>query len=292
MNTLPKSFKRFFWDTELSKVDTKKHQVYIIERLLEYGDLEAYKWLIKNFAKSKIKTVAAKSRRISPMTGKFWQAIIWTVNLNAISKSTKRALEKLNSSPFFAETSAYLAGGTALALHLGHRYSEDLDFFTPKAFLTKSQIQLLSQIGDFKLNQTGWGTILGEFESTKFSLFYYQYKLIGKPELILKNTNLASLADIAAMKIAAIADRGTKRDFIDLFFLTKIFSLEKILAYYDQKYEKLQANKTHILRSLFYFTEAENEAPPRMIQSVDWQELKKFFEKEVKKISQDLITKP
>jgi len=214
------------------------------------------------------------------------------VNLNAISKSTKRALEKLNSSPFFAETSAYLAGGTALALHLGHRYSEDLDFFTPKAFLTKSQIQLLSQIGDFKLNQTGWGTILGEFESTKFSLFYYQYKLIGKPELILKNTNLASLADIAAMKIAAIADRGTKRDFIDLFFLTKIFSLEKILAYYDQKYEKLQANKTHILRSLFYFTEAENEAPPRMIQSVDWQELKKFFEKEVKKISQDLITKP
>jgi len=76
MNTLPKSFKRFFWDTELSKVDTKKHQVYIIERLLEYGDLEAYKWLIKNFAKSKIKTVAAKSRRISPMTGKFWQAII------------------------------------------------------------------------------------------------------------------------------------------------------------------------------------------------------------------------
>lgn len=92
------------------------------------------------------------------------------------------------------------------------------------------------------------------------------------------------------MKIAAVADRETKRDFIDLFFLTRIYPLEKILTFYDQKYEKLQANKTHILRSLFYFAEAQNDAPPQMIKMVDWQEIKKFFEKEVKKISQDLIT--
>ena len=210
--------------------------------------------------------------------------------LNSLSKITKKALEKLDASEFFAETGAYLAGGTALALHLGHRYSEDLDFFTLKAFESNSQIQFLSQIGNFKLNQTGWRTILGEFEGTKFSLFHYQYKLIEKPQAILKNTNLASLTDIAAMKIAAIADRGTKRDFIDLFFLTKIFPLEKILTYYDQKYEKLEANKTHILRSLFYFAEAENDASPQMIQPVDWQKLKEFFEKEVEKISQVLIT--
>lgn len=212
------------------------------------------------------------------------------MHTNTLSKSTKKALEKLDASDFFTETRAYLAGGTALALHLGHRYSEDLDFFTKSAFLPKSQIQILSQIGDFKLNQTGWGTIIGEFEGTKFSLFHYQYKLIEKPQLILKSTNLASLADIAAMKIAAVADRGTKRDFIDLFFLTRIYSLERILSYYDQKYQKLQANKTHILRSLFYFAEAENDAPPQMIQTVDWQEVKKFFEKEVKKISKDLMT--
>lgn len=212
------------------------------------------------------------------------------MHLNALSKTTKKALEKLDSSQFFAETDAYLAGGTALALHLGHRYSEDLDFFTLKAFASKSQIQFLSQIGDFKLNQTGWRTILGEFESTKFSLFYYQYKLIEKPQVILKNTYLASLADIAAMKIAAIADRGTKRDFIDLFFLTKILPLGKILAYYDQKYEKLEANKTHILKSLSYFAEAENDALPKMIKPVDWRQLKEFFEKEVKKISRSLIT--
>lgn len=140
------------------------------------------------------------------------------MHLNALSKTTKKTLAKLDSSRFFAETDAYLAGGTALALHLGHRYSEDLDFFTLKAFASKSQIQFLSKIGNFKLNQTGWRTILGEFEGTKFSLSYYQYKLIEKPQTILKNTYLASLADIAAMKIAAIADRGTKRHFIDLFF--------------------------------------------------------------------------
>lgn len=212
------------------------------------------------------------------------------MHFNTLSKSTKRALEKLDASDFFTETHAYLAGGTALALHLGHRYSEDLDFFTKSTFLPKSQVQFLSQIGNFKLNQTGWGTIIGEFEDTKFSLLHYQYKLIEKPQLILESTNLASLADIAAMKIAAVADRRTKRDFIDLFFLTKIYSLERILTYYDQKYEKLQANKTHILRSLFYFAEAQNDAPPQMIQTVDWQEIKKFFEKEVKKISKGLIT--
>lgn len=210
------------------------------------------------------------------------------MHLNALSQTTKKALEKLDSSQFFTETSAYLAGGTSLALHLGHRYSEDLDFFTQKAFTSKSQIQFLSQIGNFRLNQTGWRTILGEFEGTKFSLFYYQYNLIEKPEIILKNTNLASLADIAAMKIAAIADRGTKRDFIDLFFLTKTFPLEKILEYYDQKYEKLEANKTHILKSLSFFAEAENDALPKMIQPVDWHQLKRYFEEETKKIAADL----
>lgn len=212
------------------------------------------------------------------------------MHTNTLSKATKRALEKLNASDFFTETGAYLAGETALALHLGHRFSEDLDFFTQNDFSTKSQVQFMSIIGDFRLNQTSWGTILGEFEGVKFSLFHYQYKLIEKPQLILNHTNLASLADIAAMKIAAIADRGTKRDFIDLFFLAKVFPTEKMLMFYDQKYKNLQASKTHVLRSLFYFAEADNDAPPQMIQAVDWQEVKKFFEQEVKKISQNLIT--
>ncbi len=76
MSALPKSFKRYFWETDFAKIDLKKHQTYIIERLLEYGNLEAYRWLVKNVAKPKIKNVAANSRRISPKTKNFWQAII------------------------------------------------------------------------------------------------------------------------------------------------------------------------------------------------------------------------
>ena len=76
MTGVPKSFKRFFWETDFSKVDPKKHQTYIIERLMEYGDTKAYRWLVKNFAKPEIKNVAANSRRINPKTKKFWQAII------------------------------------------------------------------------------------------------------------------------------------------------------------------------------------------------------------------------
>ena len=100
------------------------------------------------------------------------------------------------------------------------------------------------------------------------------------------NVNVASLEDIAAMKIAAIADRGTKRDFIDLYFLAKLFPLVKIIDFYDQKFKNLANAKTHILKGLVYFTDAESEPTPRMVQSVNWSEVKKFFEEEVKKISQ------
>lgn len=75
MSTLPKAFKKYFWDTDFTKIDTKKHETYVIERLLEYGDLGAYKWVVKNFSKSKIRNIAANSRRISPKTQKFWQTI-------------------------------------------------------------------------------------------------------------------------------------------------------------------------------------------------------------------------
>lgn len=76
MSKMPQSFKRYFWDTDFSKIDLKKNQTYVIERLLEYGDIAAYRWLTKNFPKAALKKIAAKSRRVSPKTKNFWQRII------------------------------------------------------------------------------------------------------------------------------------------------------------------------------------------------------------------------
>lgn len=204
------------------------------------------------------------------------------MTLNTLGELTRRALEKLDSSLFFKESGAYLAGGSGLTLHLGHRHSYDLDFFTRKKFEEDSIIQLIDQCGQFKLERRHLRTILGIFEGVKFSLFYYKYPLLKPTIRILTNINLASLEDIAAMKIAAISDRGTKRDFIDLYFLLAHFSLGKILKLYDQKYQNLAANRIHILKSLVYFADAENDEMPGMIKNVDWQDLKMLIVEKVK----------
>ena len=75
MNTIPKVFQKYFWDTNPARIDFKKHQSYIIERLLEYGDTQAYRWLIKNFPKTQLKKFAKTSRQLSPKTKNFWQTI-------------------------------------------------------------------------------------------------------------------------------------------------------------------------------------------------------------------------
>ena len=94
------------------------------------------------------------------------------------------------------------------------------------------------------------------------------------------------------MKIAAIADRGTKRDFIDLYFIfakTKILTLREALALYDKKFKALKQNKIHILKSLVYFEDAEKDKLPQMMQRVSWLSVKKFFISEQQKITKEIL---
>ena len=171
---------------------------------------------------------------------------------------------------------SYLAGGTALALHLGHRISVDLDFFTKEEFDEKTLSQNLKKLPEFKEDGTAWKTVWGKIGETKFSLFYYQYPLIKKT-MIFEGIQILSLEDIAAMKIHALEDRGTKRDFIDLYFLAKEFSLEQMLQFYGRKYGVLKEHLYIILRSMDYFAEAEIDDLPEMLIPVSWEEVKKFF---------------
>jgi len=192
-----------------------------------------------------------------------------------LSKHAADALAILGKSNILSQ--AYLAGGTACALQIGHRISLDLDFFTDQEFSTNLVLNQLSKLPGFKLDQTEKWTILGSFPKVKFSYFYYPYPLIKKTSPF-SQINLASLEDIAAMKIAAICDRGSKRDFIDLYFLVKKFPLIEILKFYDKKYGKLSNNIYHIIRSLEYFVDAEEQKSPKMLIPVSWEEIKTFFQ--------------
>jgi predicted nucleotidyltransferase component of viral defense system len=179
---------------------------------------------------------------------------------------------------------AYLAGGTALALQLGHRISYDLDFFTKEEFNEQMLLPESKKISDFQLEKIAWRTILGKFEDVKFSIFYYKYPILY-PIKKFGMINITDVLDIAAMKIAAVASRGTKRDFIDLYFICKeTASLKEAINLYDRKYQNLAATKVHIIKSLVYFDDANPEEMPEMLKKVTWEEVKKYFENEVKKL--------
>ena len=197
-----------------------------------------------------------------------------------LSGNTKKALAILGKSHLM--DNAYLAGGTACALQIGHRISVDLDFFTPREFNVRELISSLKDIGKFKLDMQRWGTILGIFEDVKFSIFVYKYPVLF-PFKSLFDINIIDLRDIAAMKIDAISTRGIKRDFIDLYFMCqKGISLKEMLSLYDRKYGTLSSNIIHIQKSLVYFIDAEASTMPKMIKKIDWEEVKKYFENEIK----------
>ena len=196
--------------------------------------------------------------------------------------NTKAILALLEKSEIIQKS--YLAGGTALALQLGHRISYDLDFFTLEEFDEEKVLPKIKEISNFQLERIAWRTILGKFRSVKFSLFYYEYPIIFSPKRF-GRINIADVRDIGAMKIAAIASRGTKRDFVDLYFLCKeIVSLNEVIQLYDKKYKNLAATVMHIMKSLIYFNDADPDEMPKMIKKVKWEEVKIYFENEAKRL--------
>ena len=202
-----------------------------------------------------------------------------------LSKNAQNALALLGKSKIFPSRT-FLAGGSSLALQFGHRISVDFDFFTPTQFKSAEIVDRLNKIGKFVFQEAAEkNTLLGLFENVKFSLFLYKYPLIFKPIEYL-GVYLADPKDIAAMKLAAIMDRGTKKDFIDLFFLNKNgVSIEQAFGHYDKKYKSLANNIYSLVKSLSYFEDAEKLEMPEMIEKINWEEVKEFFRKEVLKLA-------
>lgn len=146
----------------------------------------------------------------------------------------------------------YLAGGTAVALHLGHRRSADLDFFTPSEFVESQWEKKLEKELNFKLVKRDWQTLIGTAKDAKISLFYYPHILINELDMIY-SVPAASLPDLAAMKLETVIGRGTKRDLIDIYFLAQKFSLAKLFDFYQKKYKNLEEREIMIQKGLSFF---------------------------------------
>lgn len=175
----------------------------------------------------------------------------------------------------------YLSGGTALSLLLGHRESEDLDFFTKNSFQPTLLQQQLVQLGTLENVQIDEGTLNLFMNKVKLQFLYYPYNVL-EGFILWNGIHLSSMIDIACTKLITISMRGSKKDFIDLYVILEQITLNELFANVEKKYTNVQYNYPHILKSLVYFADADNQPMPRMHKDFTWEEVKESIVKRVK----------
>jgi predicted nucleotidyltransferase component of viral defense system len=173
-----------------------------------------------------------------------------------------------------------LAGGTALALQIGHRLSVDLDFFGNHELTHQEIIDLMDTLKPLSIISQKKNILMLNVGGVKVDFVNYKYPLLEN--LVKENEiRMLSVNDIAAMKLAAIAGRGRKRDFYDIFFLLTKFNLRQLINFYNQKFE--DGSELMVARSLTYFDDAEEDEGPILLgNEVDWNAVKQTITKSVK----------
>lgn len=182
----------------------------------------------------------------------------------------------------------FLVGGTSLALQLGHRISVDLDLFSNTDFDTADILHELSRNLEFNviLQKDKNSMIINakkqntEDEFVKIDFVKYPYPLI-KEVIEIDGLRLLSIEDIIAMKLSAIANRGAKKDFFDVYELMKKYSISDMFKFFSIKFPKTA--HFHILKSLTYFEDAEPEFDPISLNNTSWEQVKSKIEKNVMK---------
>ena len=170
-----------------------------------------------------------------------------------------------------------LAGGTGLAFRLGHRTSDDLDFFRTDEMDVRDLYQVLTRHGPYETLQEADHTLTVLTHRTKLSFFKTRDPFLFDPAPY-RFFAVADIRDIALMKLAAISGRGSRKDFVDLYMILRDDPpLQSYFEMLPRKYGPSRINAYHILKSLTYFADAEAEPVPRMLVSFDWEECKAFF---------------
>jgi hypothetical protein len=175
-------------------------------------------------------------------------------------------------------SSFYLAGGTALALQIGHRDSIDFDWFSSDLFDLNELAESLAQIGHFVASYKQKNTLHGFLDEVQLTYLYYPIKML-EPFEQAEGYRLAGLTDIALMKLIAISQRGAKKDFIDLFALMLMgkFTWKFLFDSLYLKFQDRPPNPYHLARSLVFFDDADLEPTPKMYVDWNWEDVKKYL---------------
>jgi hypothetical protein len=199
--------------------------------------------------------------------------------LEAVTPACQKALDFLRGQEFIRHF--YLAGGTALALQIGHRISTDLDWFTAERLLLAAERddirRTLEKSGRLEVRSEQDGMMYTQLFGAEVS-FIYQHHPLLEPVVDLNGIPLASPTDIGLMKLAAINSRGTRRDFVDLYCLREIASLDRLLELAEIKYADRPSFLSIAARALAYFEDAEPQPMPETSTPVEWKDVKRYCE--------------
>lgn len=191
------------------------------------------------------------------------------LHYQTIEPGTLQLLKSLQSMSLFQ--GLRLVGGTALSLQLGHRKSIDLNLF---GTIEADHLEIREALEDsHRVNVVKESQNINIYlvDGVKVDFVNYRYSWIEEP-VIDSDITLASIQDIAAMKIAAVIGRGTKKDFIDIDMLLRSFSLQELLELYMQKYP--DGSLFIAMKSLSYFEDAESDPMPFMFEETNWEDVK------------------
>ena len=206
-----------------------------------------------------------------------------TLRSEILPDAQRSVLERVG--PVATALGFYLAGGTAVALRLGHRVSVDLDWFADVERLDPFELAatLQSRLPGLAIAETGAGALHAELDGVRLTFLRYRYPLLGPLEDA-AGFRIASLSDLVCMKLAAATQRGDKKDFFDIVAICEGgIDLSAALDLFRRKFGLASAG--HVLVSLTYFDDSEGDPDPRAENGLTWPEVKRRLVGWVKELS-------
>ncbi len=210
------------------------------------------------------------------------------LHTKTVTRETLKLLKKLMADPNLSEFS--LVGGTALSLYLGHRKSIDLDLFRKDSFSASALSLYLKEKYNFQEDFQDNNTLKGFINDIKIDFITHKYENVKTIHTIEK-LRLYSLEDIAAMKLNAIADNGTRlKDFVDIVCLSTKMSLNEMLESYQKKYPNTNAMRA--LRGLTYHADIMHEPIDLIIGDYNWNKVSKRIDEMIKNDTTKFLDMP
>jgi hypothetical protein len=185
----------------------------------------------------------------------------------------------------------YLVGGTAAALHMGHRLSVDFDLFSDREFDASEVLDALEGTLTLEVRRRSESTLHLQFNGVPVTFLHYPYPLIEPLVLGPAGLMVVQLKDLLAMKLVAVSQRGSRKDFVDLYFLVTEcgLALDDGPELLRAKYPGVAFEWYHLMSSLQYFGDAERQPMPAMLRPFDWEQCKQHFQSVVPPLARKLL---